>query len=444
LIARAVHASPEFLDDPVLAHARHRLVVWSRLAPHLVAEEREVEIALTQTPVVGRLVAEVLALDDDPATSHRVGDDLAAGLEDPDPDVRREADVAARSVARRRAAVTAPVLLELSRLQGADDAERGLTGWRARSALIEGTTPERLNRLAAGISGAAPSHWLTRRQALCGSSFADRRVLVQGEQRTLMADTALACAVLADVSPPLREFIAAVPSSVVAGSISECIVDGDRLIVSVAHRGTPRSTLMTAHEIGHAVHALASAGRLPPGTLVGEAIACLAAVLVGDVLAADSPRGALAFGDHLIEEVHLSAAASRFEDAVHDTAAVVDDVAALDALWLTTIRAVYEPAVSVPADVGTDWARHPSFVASPGHALSYVWANLFALTVVDRRLPDLADRLAEAMCRGAVDADEFLAIFGIEPDDLLDSGLRALDHRFRHLADTAFAEAAFG
>jgi oligoendopeptidase F len=209
--------------------------------------------------------------------------------------------------------------------------------------------------------------------------------------------------------------------------------------VTVAHRGTLRSTLMTAHEIGHAVHAVVSAGRQPPGTLVGEAIACLAAVLVAGQLEADAlPAAALACGDHLIDEIHLSAAASLFEDAVHDVELGDLGVSELDALWLAAIRGVYEPAVNVPEAVGTDWARHPSFVASPGHAVSYVWANLFALTVTDRALPDLGDRMADAMRRGAIDADEFLDIFDVTPDHLVDVGLAAFAARLERLAAIAF------
>jgi hypothetical protein len=450
-VARAVHASPALRDDPALTIDHTRLGVWQRFVPHLLDDEREAEIARSHAPEVGRLVAEVLALDDDRRTSHRSGDDLAAGLDDHDPEARVAADAAARAVTRRRAVITAPLLLELTRLQGADDAERGLINWRSRTALIEGTTAERLDRLVAGVTEATSSvqPWLVWRHALCGASYSDRRVIPNAAQRTLEADTALACTVLSEVSPTLRQLVASVPASVVGGQISECVVDGDRLSVTVAHRGNLRSTLMTAHEIGHAVHALASAGRQPPGVLVGEAIGCLAAVLVADSLtagphvaedeAAGSHRAAaLALGDHLIDEIHLSAAASRFENAVHDPASGAVHAAALDDLWLSAIRAVYEPAISVPVEVGTDWARHPSFVASPGHAVSYVWANLFALAVVGRELHDLGDRLAEVMGRGAIDADEFLEHFDIDPDQLLDAGLAAFDERLERLAEIAF------
>ncbi len=440
-IARAVHAAPALLDDPALSLDRHRLGVWARFAPHLFGDEREIEISRTHAPEVSHLVSQVMSLDDAPLTSHRAGDDLAIGLDDPDPQVRLAADEEARSLARRRAAVTAPALARLAHLQAADDAERGLTVWRTRSALIEGTTAERLSRLVTGVSGAAPSvqPWLRSRQARCGAAYSDRRVIPGAPPRTLAADAALACAVLSKVSPSLRALVEAVPSRVTEGQISECLVDDGGLTVTVAHRGTLRSTLMTAHEIGHAVHALASAGRQPPGTLVGEAIACLAAVLVAGELESDAhPAAALACGDHLIDEIHLSAAASLFEDAVHD--AEVGDLGAsdLDALWLETVRSVYEPAVSVPDAVGTDWARHPSFVASPGHAVSYVWANLFALTVTDRALPDLGDRLADAMGRGAIDADEFLELFDVTPDHLADVGLAAFAARLERLATIAF------
>lgn len=440
-VARAVQATPALLDDPALWLDRTRLGVWARFAPHLLDDGREVEISRTQAPVVARLVDEVLSLDDAPLTSHRSGDDLAAGLEDPDPQVRLAADEAARSVTRRRAPVTAEALARLARIQAADDAERGLASWRTRSALIEGTTAERITRLVTGVSDAAASvqPWLRSRQALCGATYADRRVIPTAPPRTLAADTSLACSVLAEASPSLRVLIESVPPRVSAGQISECVVDDGQLTVTVAHRGTLRSTLMTAHEIGHAVHALASAGRQPPGTFVGEAIACLAAVLVAGRLEADEhPAAALACGDHLVDEIHLSAAASLFEDAVHDAATGDLTASTLDALWLARIRAVYEPAVTVPDAVGTDWARHPSFVSSPGQAVAYVWANLFALVVADRAVPDLGDRIAEAMGRGAIDADEFLELFDVTPDHLVDVGLTALTARLERLAGIAF------
>jgi hypothetical protein len=439
--ARAVHADPGLLDDPALSNDRHQLEVWARFVPHLLDDEREAEIARTHAPAVSRLIAAVLSLDDDPSTSHRMGDDLALGLDDPDPHERLAADEAARAVARRRSVVMAQVLPQLARLQADDDAERGLVPWRSRSALLQGTSAERLDRLVQGVVDASRSvqPWLAGRRELCGASYSDRRVAPGGPARTLEADCALACAVLAGVSPSLEQFTASVPAHVVSGQISECVVDGERLSVTVAHRGSFRSTLMTAHEIGHAVHALASAGREPPGALVGEAIGCLIALLVAESLVDDShPAAALAFGDHLIDEIHLSAAASRFEDVVHDPALGVVDADALGDLWLSVVRAVYEPAIRVPDDVAVDWARHPSFAASPGHAVSYVWANLFALAVLDSELPDLGDRLASAMGRGAIDADEFLGLFDIDPDDLVVAGLRALDARLERLAVRAF------
>lgn len=440
-VARAVHDVPDLLDHPALSLDRTRLGMWARFAPHLLDDQREAEISRTHAPAVGRLVSEVLELDDAPLTSHRTGDDLAARLDDPDPRLRAAADQAGRLVSQRRASLAAPALVELAELQAADDAERGLVNWRSRSALIEGTTAVRLDRLVQGVVDAARTvqPWLENRRVLCGAAYSDRRVIPDAPQRTLAADTALACEVLSRVAPALEPFVDAVPAHVVNGQISECIVDSERLSITVAHRGTLRSTLMTAHEIGHAVHALASVGRVPPGALVGEAIACLTAVLVAESLVDDShPAAALAFGDHLIDEVHLSAAASRFEDAVHDPALGVVDSEALGDLWLCVIRAVYEPAIRVPDDVRTDWARHPSFVASPGQAVSYVWANLFALAVVDSELPDLGDRLASAMCRGAIDADEFLGLFDIDPDGLVVAGLRALDARLERLAVRAF------
>ena len=440
-MARAVHADPRLLDESSLSRDRHRLQVWARFAPHLLDDEREVAIADGEAQEVARLVRQVLQLDDVPATSHRVGDDLAGGLDDPDPRVRREADDAGRAVTRRRAAATAPVLLRLARLQETDDVERGLGTWRSRRALIEGTTTDRLDRLIAGViaEASAVQPWFESRRHLCGSSYADRRWTPSAPTRTLEEDTDLACAVLARVAPGVEPLLAGVAPRVVAGQISECVVERGEMTVTVAHRGTLRSTLMTGHEVGHAVHALASEGCQPPGALVGEAMACLVAVLVADELTTlDEPAVALACGDHLIDEILLSAAASQFEDAVRDPVGSIAGADDLAALWLSSVRAVYEPAIEVPDEVGVDWARHPGFVTAPGQSVAYVWATLFALVVVDSSLPDLGHRLTAAMSVGAMDADDLLTAFDIEPDHLLERGVAAFRSRLDRCAGVAF------
>ena len=217
------------------------------------------------------------------------------------------------------------------------------------------------------------------------------------------------------------------------GADNQVVIEADgRISATVAHRPTPRGSLMVAHEVGHALHALESRSPEPPGALVGETVACWASLVTGTSLAVAGGDGsqalALALGDTLVEELFVSGAVSSFEDAVYllvrNGSGVT--VAALDEAWLAVHRELLGSVVEVPAHVGSGWARLPSLATDPGHALSYVWATVLALAIDARHAGDADGVIARAIVAGGVDADEFTALLGFEGDEWVEAGFGAL------------------
>ncbi len=434
--ARAVSAEPSLVDDPLLAGARLQLRRWARFAPFLLDDRSEQELAVANRSVVTAQLARLSALDDDPATDLSAADDALRGLDAPGVVERRAADVDAHRVTDRRAAAVAEVLGALATQHLADDDRRGITQWRTRFAVVQGTSPEVLARLrdATRAARGLATTWWSVRSPLVGAEYCDRRVGLAAPPATLPQHARDAAAALAVAVPRLAGAARAAAGRVTPGADNQVVIEADgRLSVTVAHRPTPRGSLMVAHEIGHALHALESRSPEPPGALVGETIACWAALMTG--LHQESEALALALGDTLVEELFVSAAVSEFEDTVYELARDGGiSVAALDAAWLSAQRNLWGDTVAVPGHVASGWARLPALATQPGHAFSYVWATVLALAADARHHGDAAGVLANTIVAGGIEADELTALLGFEGDDWIHVGLEALGDRLAALA----------
>jgi hypothetical protein len=432
--ARAAAADPSLIESPLLAGVRAQLRRWARFAPYLLTDREETELAATNRAIVTTELARLRSLDDDPITALATAD---AALRDLDADAverRRAADVEAHRVTDRRAAPTASVLGSLAACHLADDRLRGIVDWRTRFAFVQGTRPETLAALrdATRAAHGLAAGWWSVRAPLVGAEYCDRRVGLAAPPASLTDHARAAAAALAAAVPELAEGARAAASRITPGADNQVVIEADgRISVTVAHRPTPRGSLMVAHEIGHALHALAAESPEPPGALVGETVACWSSLVTGMYHVDDghdsSGALALAVGDTLVEELFVSAAVSAFEDSVYSLAARGDVTAAdLNAAWLSAQRDVWGESVAVPDHVASGWARLPALAAEPGHAFSYVWATVLALAIDARHHGDAAGVIANAILAGGIEADEFTALIGFEGDEWIEVGLSAL------------------
>lgn len=424
---------------------RAQLRQWAHFAPHLLSDEQETTLAREGRALIDEQLQRLRSLDADAATALSAADDALRNLDAEASADRRHADVAAHAVTDLRAPLTASVLGALAACHLADDELRAIDDWRTRFAVVQGTTAAALAALRDATRDARGSaaQWWSVRSGAVGGEYCDRRVGLPAPFGTLEAHSHAAAAALAGAVPTLADTARHASGRIVHGADNQVVIEADgRISVTVAHRPTPRGSLMVAHEIGHALHALESCSPEPPGALVGETIACWSSLVVGraGVLGPQSAAMALALGDTLVEELFISAAVSAFEDSVYDHAAggQVITVSQLNAAWLRANRDVL-PGVVVPDLVGSGWARLPALATDPGHAFSYVWATVLALAIAARHGCDEDGVVAQAIRAGGVAADEFTALLGFDGDEWIAIGLSSLEAELTHLAQVVSA-----
>ena len=439
-VARIVADAPSVADDPRLAGMRAQLRRWANFAPYLVDEEGECSLARNGRALIDNQLELLRSLDEDGATAVARSDAALRNLDADYPDARRRADIEAHAVTDLRAPVAASVLGALARCHLADDRLRGIDDWRTRFAVVQGTTPARLAVLrdATKAAGGLAEEWWHVRAEVVGGNYSDRRVGVPSVPATLAEHSSAAAVALAASVPSLADAARRASGRIVDGDDNVVVIEADgRISVTVAHRPTPRGSLMVAHEIGHALHALESRSPEPPGALVGETVACWSSLVAGQVGIARSPSRAmaLALGDTLVEELFVSAAVSAFEDSVYEFSTLGEPVTdtQLHAAWLQVNRGLWGDAVEVPDFVGSGWARLPALATDPGHAFSYVWATVLALAIAARHGADPDGLVARAIQAGGIEADEFTALLGFDGDEWIALGLKTLEAELARL-----------
>lgn len=371
-------------------------------------------------------------LDHGPATRLERVEELLRELDDHDAATRALSDRAAAGLCAARATEMAAVLGELTVGHAADDRARGIDDWRTRSAVLQGTTVVRLRECLDVVRQAQhiARNWYRARAMFAGTAYSDRKVGHGVRGSSLSDHVEAAVAALASHEPALHGAAELAASHAEPGPRNEVRVAADGSLTMVIDvRPTARARLMTAHELGHAVHAIiARAAGAPdvPGALVGETVACWAALACGRRWAADADERvawSLALGDHLVEELFVSALVSEFEDQMQASArrGAPWRASDADAVWYELLGGLYGDTIQLPRWAASGWSRLTSLATDPAYALSYVWATLLALAMP----PDV--QVAALLARGACDADELPALLGIARVDWPQGGVEALE-----------------
>jgi oligoendopeptidase F len=434
-----IAADPSVAEAPSLRRWRSELLQWARFVPFLVDDATEAQLSTSGRAAISGALTELAALDSAAETSIEAAECGVHLLDSLDRNVRSTADARISEVTSRRAPTMCDILQRLTASHAADDQARGIDSWRVRFALSQQTSTATLDHLLAAVNERADlaRSWYSHRAVRLGARYADRRIGPPVPPMSLADDAVLVAAALGSVVPELGSDAERAAARIRPGATNEVVFEADgRLSATVDHRPTARGRLMVAHELGHTVHALRASSDGAPGALVGETMACLAAIIAGLRLAddptVDHAAATLAVGDMMVEELFVSALVCQFEDeaqrAVRGGGKLT--VAFLDGTWLRLHRQLFGEVIEVPAIIGSQWARLSSLAMQPGHAVSYVWATVLALAVQSRLLDgESAEgrRLVAAIERGAMPADELPVMLGFANDSWVDVGLDALD-----------------
>jgi oligoendopeptidase F len=212
-----------------------------------------------------------------------------------------------------------------------------------------------------------------------------------------------------------------------SGACCEFTVPSAHPYVQLSWRGSHQDLITLAHEIGHGVHGLLSAGQgifhheVPPAHAETVAVLSETLVLRHQVQRADGPQAQFAYLTALVDRVmsivFRLTALWEFEDLVHRRGAA--SPASLGACWLETQHRLYGDTVVISSDGYRNlWATVPHFIDSPGYLYSYVYGQLLAL-VITRRLDETGGKYVEALLEmlragGSASPANMLAPLGID------------------------------
>src|SRR5205085_5695705 len=218
-----------------------------------------------------------------------------------------------------------------------------------------------------------------------------------------------------------------------------------RPYVLLSYTGEPRSVLVLAHELGHALHGVLANDRgvlsmRAPLTLAETASVFAEALVFRSVYEREhDPAARLELLSRRIDDslgtVFRQIAYNRFEDAVH-TARRTDgelSVEQFGGLWTETSARANGPAVELTDGFRSWWSFIPHFVFSPGYVYAYAFGYLFSMAVYQRYLRE-GDAIVEPLfdllgAGGSAPPAELAQRLGFDLDDpgLWSQGLDAID-----------------
>lgn len=211
------------------------------------------------------------------------------------------------------------------------------------------------------------------------------------------------------------------------GAFCASVTPGTVPYVMLSYTGTRRDAFTLAHEMGHAVHALAAREKsilvhdapLP----LAETASTFAELLIYDRMSGEMPpaekRAALAGGlDDLYASIVRQAFFTIFEEAAHELATGGGTVAEASDAYAATLREQFGRSVSVPPEFSGEWAAIPHFYHSPFYCYSYSFGNLLALALFARYKKegrDFAPAYMDVLAAGGSEKpEELLSRHGFE------------------------------
>ncbi|MDE1825709.1 MAG: oligoendopeptidase F [Candidatus Micrarchaeota archaeon] len=203
------------------------------------------------------------------------------------------------------------------------------------------------------------------------------------------------------------------------------------ILIEYGNMRQDASTL--AHELGHAVHAIAASGRsiinMEEAVPLAETASMFAEMLLMDkMICSASGEGKIAMLNENLVELYLNiqrqAYFTLFEIEAHRMVPEGATVEDLNKLYLDNLREQFGAAVKVPDAFQVEWNLIPHIYSTPFYCYSYSFGNLLALSMLQRYKKegssfsnDYMDILAAG---GSTKPEKLLGEYGI---DLHSSGL---------------------
>jgi oligoendopeptidase F len=240
-----------------------------------------------------------------------------------------------------------------------------------------------------------------------------------------------------------RRIDAAVRDGKSVGAFCRSIAER-RPYVLLSYTGEPRSVLVLAHELGHALHGVLANDRgvlsmRAPLTLAETASVFAEALVFRSVYEReDDPAVRLELLSRRIDDslgtVFRQIAYNRFEEAVHTARRTGGElsVGRFAELWTETSATANGPSVELTDGFRSWWSFIPHFIVAPGYVYAYAFGYLFSMAVYQRYLRE-GDAVVEPLfdllaAGGSAPPAELAQRLGFDLDDpgLWSQGLDAI------------------
>lgn len=456
----------KLMDNPKLAHYRHRLEVTRRFQPYLLSEAEEkilTEKAVTGKNAWTRYFDEVLSS----AKYELEGETLPQQvilkmLYDPDRDLRRSAAAAFTQGLKQLGHTTTYVFNNILADKASNDRLRSYPSWiSARnldnqvddatvSALINAVTSRydivaRYYRLKAGLLGLTELYDYDRYAPI--SDTTPSHTWDQAKEVVLKAYQAFhpKMAEIASLFFSRKWIDAAISPGKRGGAYSHSAVPSVHPYILINFEGRERDVTTLAHELGHGVHQYLSRkqGILQADTplTTAETASVFGEMLVfQDLVAAEKdPKVKLSMLVRKIEDslatVFRQVAMNRFEDDAHRKRRSQGELTTegLSEIWTKTQENMFKGSVTLTRDYSLWWSYIPHFISVPGYVYAYAFGELLVLALYARYQEvgaDFAeDYLNMLSSGGAVQPEELVKPLGVDLKDpaFWDQGLARIE-----------------
>ncbi len=406
------------LADPALDFCAHYLRSLRRYQPHVLSEAEEQIVAekdVTGSNAWVRLFSELtsaitVALPDDPEASLEAG---LSQLAHPDREIRRDAAQAVTSALEPGLRTRAYIFNTIAADKATEDRLRDHDSWLSARNLSNEASDESVQALVDAVVGRydIARRWYRLKAQILGferlADYDRAATLATSEQRVGWAEaTDIVVGSYRSFSPVLAEgaqrFIdegwidAPATPGKRPGAFCSYTVPSHHPYVFLNWTGKRRDVLVLAHELGHGLHALLSAGQgiyhqFTPLTLAETASVFGETVTFDRLLAdTDDPNERLALLAESVEgsiaTVFRQVAMNRFEHAVHTERRNVGELSVerFGEVWATSQTDLMGDAVEITENYRSWWSYVPHFIGSPGYVYAYAYGQLLALSVYQR------------------------------------------------------------
>ena len=253
-----------------------------------------------------------------------------------------------------------------------------------------------------------------------------------------------------------RRIDAALRDGKSVGAFSRSVAER-RPYVLLSYTGDPRSVLVLAHELGHALHGALANDRgvlsmRAPLTLAETASVFAEALVFRSVYEREGDPAArlellMRRIDDSLGTVFRQIAYNRFEDAVHAARRTDGELSVerVGDLWIETTSAANGAAVELTEGFRSWWSFIPHFVFAPGYVYAYAFGYLFSMAVYQRYVRE-GDTVVEPLfdvlsAGGSAPPAELAQSLGFDLDDpgLWSQGLEAIE-QLLHEAEALSAQ----